>query len=201
MQVLNRAKEDEFIQVEVEKLWQDIGGGQIGLTPDGDYITLDGVLVEDPQLFGIMPDMEKRKAEKWWRQLQDRKDAEAKTEAEGKPEVVPSQEEQPSPDDGGIVAAITMAMNAMQQQQHEFLKALAATLTPRAPTVTPEPSNFNAVYSCRKGKGSIVKPPQNWDDLGFGEMPEWWGKKEQHTITNDDGVEFVYRRFFVSDEG
>ena len=198
MQMLNRAKGDEFIRIEVNRIWQDIGGVQIGLTPDGDYITLDGELVEDPQLFGVMPDIERRKAEGWWRRLQDKREAEAKANA-GKPEAVPSKEEQlPSPDGG--VASIAAILDVMQQQQQEFLTALAVTLKPTAPSVTPDASGFQVVYSCRKGKGSIVKPPKSWDELGFEEKPEWWGKKELVRIT-DGAVEYVYKRFYVPDEG
>lgn len=203
MQTLNRKKGDEFIQIKVERVWQDNAGIQIGLTPSGDYITLDGELVEDPQLFAIMPSAERKKAEGWWRQLQDKREAEAKAKAEGvpvPPETEPSQDQLvAAPDDGGAVAVVAEVMQVMQRQQQEFLKALSGVLAPSG--LVPESPKLKALYSCRKGKSAMIKAPQNWDELDFEEQPEWWGTEELVTITDVDGAERTYRRFFVPDEG
>lgn len=203
MQILNRKKGDEFIRIEVIRIWQDNAGIQIGLTPSGDYITLDGELVEDPQLFAIMPSAERKKAEGWWRQLQDKREAEAKAKAEGVP--VPSKTE-PSqdqlvvaPDDGGAVAVVAEVMQVMQRQQQEFLKALSGVLGSGAEPV-PKSPKLKALYSCRKGTSAIIKSPRDWDELDFEEQPEWWGTEELMTI-DVDGAKRTYQRFFVPDEG
>ena len=84
MQVLNRKKGDEFVKVVVSRVWSDIAGIQIGLTPEGDYITLDGELVQDPAFFKIIePLTERKKAEAWWVRQQDLKKAKAEAKAEG----------------------------------------------------------------------------------------------------------------------
>ena len=205
MQILHRKRKDEFIDIELVRLWQDGSGVQIALTPDGDYITLDGELVADPRLFSIMPNEERKKAEAWWRREQDRKEAEAKAEAESKsPEPEPSQDEQVEPEENTVATDISTALNAIQQQQQDFFKALASTLSNKTPTsasIASEMPNLKVLYSCQKGKGPIVKSPRNWNELGFEEEPEWWGKEALYSEIDDKGARYTYKRYFVPDEG
>jgi len=194
VQILNRKKGNEFIQVEIVRGWQDVGGGQIGLTPSGDYITLDGKLVEDPRLFSIMPSAEQKKAEAWWRRKQDKVEAEAKDVGQTKTEEQDIQTQAPDSSSAETVSAV---LDTMQKNQAEFLAKLAGLFAGASLLEAPK---FKAVYTRQKGESINCTAPKGWKEFGFTEEPDWWGVEAERTEMGEGGVVYTYRRYLVPDD-
>ncbi len=196
MQVLKRTVRGkdgpELLNVRVVRIWSDASGIQIGLTPEGDYISLDGKPIEDPKYFSKMPDEEKRMAEKWWRGYQDRKEAEAKG-------LIVSEEEkakEPKADGPSQIAMVTAVLDVMRKQQSEFLVSLGAML--QGGTQATEVPMMRPLYSRAKGNAINHTNPKDWPAFGFEEQPDWWGPEAEIEL-KIDGQQFTFRRYFVPD--
>lgn len=192
MQVLYRKKGDEFIEIRVQRVWSDINGINVVLTPEGDYVTLDGELIQDPTYFAIkaMPPEERKKAEAWWRRKQD----EVEDKEEVKMEEQEARPEHPSPYSAEMFSA---ALNTIQKSQEEFFTRLTGLL---AGNSTPEAPKLKAVYTRQKGDSINMTAPKNWDEFGFTEQPDWWGVEQERTEIGEDSKAYTYRRYLVPDD-
>lgn len=190
--VTNEDGIEETRSIRLVRIWQDVSGLQVGLTPAGDYITLDGEIVINPSLFEIMPIEEKSKALDWFESQKNRIEAGLKaksSQARLKMEIPKETNE------SDFVQVFRESMDAMRTQQAEFLATVTAAVG--ADVKAPQ---FKALYARRKGNQMNWSQPHYWDEpvYEFKDEPDWWGGVQSIVVPDPrGGADYTYERYLV----
>lgn len=202
MQTLYRAQKgkggkEEFVRVDVVRLWHDISGIQVALAPDGSYVTMDGKLVEDPGYFDIMPPKDREMAIAWWGRYQERKEQKVPNpHAEIPVETQEEKEESEAmTETRQLLAGLTTIMESQMQQQAAFLSQIMGVVKARVPASL---DGMIALYARRKVGTLNYCRPKQWDKYGFESEPHWWGDEQSHVVEEtEDEPAWEYFRYMV----
>jgi hypothetical protein len=187
--VTNQDGITETKSIRVIRIWQDVNGLQVGITPAGDYITLDGEIITTPALFEILPVEEKNKALEWFGNHQQRIEAGLKAKS-SRPKL---KLDIPETNESDFVQVFRESMEAMRIQQAEFLATVTAAVG--ADVKAPQ---FKALYSRRKGSQLNWSQPHYWDEYEFEDEPDWWGAAQSIVVPDSHGgVDYTYERYLV----